>query len=788
MNGSGLRLPESYGDKALLEPDALLGMVLDQLPVVLFATDRDGVIRLARGRGAVRLGPGAVGRNAFELFRDVPHVAENLRRALAGEEVTSEGMSDKVWWETRYMPLRSPDARIVGVVGVTMDATARKRAEEELKKVNARLTELDELKARFVANVSHELRTPLALVLGLTERMRRTEGEGGRHAADLASVDHHARLLLKHVNDLLDVAKLDAGRVQPDYAEVDLARLVAVAAASFEMVAAERSIELTVERPQELVAQVDPDQVERILLNLLSNAFKLTPRDGRVRLALSRTGDQATLLVGDSGPGVPPSRRQAIFERFVRLERGDEARFGGTGLGLSIVRDFVTLHGGTVTVDDDPMGGARFAVTLPVHAPAGVEVRPRVAPVTTLPIVQPARAADAPQPLPSTGRPLVLVVEDNPAMRRFVSETLGDAYQVLSAEDGEGGLARARESRPAAIVTDLSMPRMDGEQLLRAIRADSALADTPVLVLTAMADDAARVRLLRQGAQDYLLKPFGAEELLARVGNAVTLRRAQVLLAHELRSTSRNVAELAEQLVEQRRNLRHALDSMNAAREDAANAGDVKSALLDVLSSEVHAPLDELRRDAEELAGDQGLAGEARKRADGLRRRAAGLVETLEEVLRQADLQGTRLSVRIDDVDVGTLVRDLAADLAGRAAHTGAVLRPRVAEGRIPARTDARLLRILLTNLVNEALARVDARGTVALEASSGPSGPTIEIAWRSAESGRHDGPTLGSAIVHHVAGALGARVARTRATRGGDGTGAGDQEIATVTLPAPTG
>ncbi|MGD0526715.1 MAG: PAS domain-containing sensor histidine kinase, partial [Polyangiaceae bacterium] len=348
-----------------LSSEQLLGLVLDQLPVVLFATDRQGVILIARGKGAVRLA-GAVGRSAFELFADSPAVTDNLRRALGGEAIITEGENDHVWWETRYMPLRGPEGAVEGVVGVTMDATARKRAEEDLKKANVRLTELDALKARFVANVSHELRTPLALVLGVTERLRRSAGEGAASARDLASIEHNARLLLKQVNDLLDVAKLDAGTTQPAYAEVDLARVVALAGAQFESIAAERGVAFIVVTPETLPAVVDPDMVEQVLFNLLSNAFKLTPRGGTVRCALERAEDQAALTVADSGPGVPPARRDAIFERFVQVERGDEQRFGGTGLGLSIVRDYVQLHHGTIAVDDATEGGARFVVRLPL--------------------------------------------------------------------------------------------------------------------------------------------------------------------------------------------------------------------------------------------------------------------------------------------------------------------------------------------------------------------------------------------------------------------------------------
>jgi signal transduction histidine kinase len=779
---------------ALAQSEQLVGMVLDQLPVVLFATDRNGVILLARGKGAVRLGPGAVGRSAFELFADAPSVAQNLRRALAGEAITTEGENDHVWWETRYMPLRGADGAVEGVVGVTMDATARKRAEEDLKKANVRLTELDALKARFVANVSHELRTPLALVLGVTERMRRSEGADATrapNARDLATIEHNARLLLKQVNDLLDVAKLDAGTAQPAYAEVDLASLVALAGAQFESIAAERGVTFTVATPDALPAAVDPNMVQQVLFNLLSNAFKLTPPGGTVRCALEREGDQAAMTVADSGPGVPPSRREVIFERFVQLDRGDEQRFGGTGLGLSIVRDYVQLHGGRIAVEDAAEGGARFVVRLPLAAPAGAEVRPQV---DARPLhdgamngLAPLRASvDVEETSPAAdGRPLVLVVEDNPEMRRFMADALGRELSVVTAEDGERGLATARARRPAAIVTDLMMPRMGGEKLLGAVRADRALADTPVLVLTARADDEVRLRLLREGAHDYLLKPFAAEELLARVRNAVALKRARDLLAQELQSTSRDVGELAAQVVEQQRNLRYALDSTRAAREDAERAVAAKSDFLGAFAEQVRPPLASLKRDAETLSARGDLPREAGATVGAIASASSHLVEAVDALLGYADVHGGRLSTRPEDVDVAQLARGVVDDFAGRAGKKGITVELAADAGLAPVRTDARLLRVLLANLVGDAVEACPA-GAVAVAVSHGPRGHVIRVGGAGGAGGSGssprppDGLALGRVIVRHVADALGASLDLD----GGDGP---EGTRVTVTLPRPS-
>ncbi len=244
----------------------------------------------------------------------------------------------------------------------------------ELERLYTQVRQLDQLKTEFFANVSHELRTPLTLILGPTERLLGSAGLAAEQRRLLETVALNARTLLKHVNDLLDVARLEAKRMEMHYAAADLARLVRVGAAHFEAVASERQIALSVEAPDSLPAEVDAGKVERVLLNLLSNAFKFVPDGGRARVSLRAEGGNAILAVADSGPGVPPELRGAIFERFRQGEGGTARRQGGTGLGLAIARDFVALHHGTITVGTAPEGGALFIIVLPLKAPARARV------------------------------------------------------------------------------------------------------------------------------------------------------------------------------------------------------------------------------------------------------------------------------------------------------------------------------------------------------------------------------------------------------------------------------
>src|SRR5881296_1361405 len=431
-----------------------------------------------------------------------------------------------------------------------------RRANEELASLYEKTKELDELKTQFFANVSHELRTPLALIIGRTERLLATAGleEGARR--DLEVVVRNAGTLLRHVNDLLDASKLEAGKMRLEYRDTDLARLVRLVAAHFDVLAEENRIAYGVETPGELHAQVDVEKFQRLLLNLLSNAFKFTPAGGRVRCTLREEAARGTavLEVADSGPGIPAEQREAVFERFRQLAGGSTRRFGGTGLGLAIAGDFTQLHGGTLAVGDAPEGGALLRAEVPLQAPEGAHVVAMAAEEAVVTeaarhSIEALRSRTAARPMAAgeEGRALI-VVEDHPEMNAFICETLADRYRVESAFDGREGLEKVLELRPDLVLSDVMMPEMSGETLVREIRARSELDAMPIVVLTAKGDDALRVELLREGAQDYVTKPFSAEELRARVANLVTMKRARDVLQHALASRLRDLEALAGEI------------------------------------------------------------------------------------------------------------------------------------------------------------------------------------------------------------------------------------------------
>jgi PAS domain S-box-containing protein len=406
---------------------------------------------------------------------------------------------------------------------------------ERLTRRNEHLTQVGEAKARFFANVSHELRTPLALILGPVEKhLRETPGMDASLRRDLEVVQRNARTVLRHVNNLLDVAKIEAGRGTSDYTRTDAAVLVREVSRHFSALADEQHITFVVEAPARLLVDTDAVKLHSIVLNLMSNAFKFTPAGGRVRMTLREAGQRFQLEVGDSGPGIPADQRQAVFNRFEQLEGEGTRRHIGTGLGLSIVRDFAALLGGTVSAGEAPECGALFVLDLPIAASAGTIVRPAAGESAVTPAVEDvvdalrqARVTEPPVRTTTGAAGRVLVVEDSPDMNRFIANCLSsEGFDVTAAFDGVQGYETATAEHPDLVVTDIVMPRMTGDELIRRLRQRPDFRSTPILVLGAKSDDELRLRLQRDDAQDYLDKPFSVDELRVRARTLVARKRA----------------------------------------------------------------------------------------------------------------------------------------------------------------------------------------------------------------------------------------------------------------------
>ena len=575
----------------------------------------------------------------------------------------------------------------------TAEALAAARAaNDQLQDANARITqlyektlELDQLKTQLFANVSHELRTPLTLILGPVSKRLAAGDLGAEERRDLEVVDRNARLLYRHVSDLLDVAKIEAGQMQVQYAQTDLARLTRFVASHFEVLAGEKGIRYTVDAPDTLPAQVDTEKCQRILLNILSNAFKFTPTDGMVALILKTADDSAILQVRDNGPGIPAAMRTAVFERFRQVEGGAERRFGGTGLGLAIVKEFVDLHGGTVEVEEAPGGGALFTVTLSLFAPAGIELQATpsaLAGEIDRQVVEELRESHnpaAPQNA-AADAPLVLVVEDNPDMNTFITETLARHYRVITAFDGREGLSKALAVRPDLILSDVMMPRMSGDQMVAALRRHAKMADVPIVMLTAKADEELRVKLLQDGVQDYINKPFAVEELLARVGGLVAERKRTL---DKLLRLNADLERRVEERTAELKGANQELDSFAYA-----------------VSHDLRAPLRAMHGFSQALVEDYGerLEGDAREFLEQITIASRKMGELIDGLLTLS--RSTRGELRHDRVDLAALSERLLAELS--AAEPTRQVAWHI-EPTLTARGDACMIEVVMRNLLGNA-------------------------------------------------------------------------------------
>lgn len=487
-----------------------------------------------------------------------------IRQAASGEFVRYEvqaygddaGLSE-ITTDFSLRPIRGKSGEVEYLLPEGRNITERKQAEnevarqaEELRVLNERLKELDRLKTQFFANVSHEFRTPLTLMLGPLESAL-TAIDAEKHpdvAENLATSHRNALRLLKLVNTMLDFSRIEAGRVQASYQPTDISAFTAELASIFESACEKAGLRLRVNcAPLNGGEQVylDRDMWEKIVLNLVSNAFKFT-HEGEIEVCVATVDGQVHLTVRDTGVGIPQEELPRMFERFHRIDNTRGRTLEGTGIGLALVQELVKLHGGAVTVDSEIGKGSIFTVSIPLGkahldperigratdltstgvAPAAyIEEALRWLPDESTIMTDPDQVA-APE-VPAGAKPRILWADDNADMRIYVSRLLAGQYDVQAVADGEAALEAARAQPPNLILSDVMMPKLDGFGLIRGLRDDPRLRDIPVILLSARAGEESRVEGLEAGADDFLVKPFTARELQARVGAHLKLAQAR---------------------------------------------------------------------------------------------------------------------------------------------------------------------------------------------------------------------------------------------------------------------
>ena len=395
----------------------------------------------------------------------------------------------------------------------------------ELKQAEATsLKELDEAKTKLLTNISHEFRTPLTIMLGMARLIKEHPDEWFRKGSEKIIQNGHA--LLHLVNDLLDMARLEAGAMTVNCLQQDIITQLRYLVGSFSSVATEKNIDLQFSpHSGEFIMDFDADKLMQIVSNLLSNALKFTPKDGKVELSTENLLSQHSfsIRVKDNGPGIAAEHLPQIFDRFYRIENPLLQSQSGSGLGLALTRELITLMNGTVSVESEPGAGTQFTITLPVTNEA--PLKEKMTEIETLEFTDSAERFQINKlPPDNTSAPVVLIVEDNRDLTEYLQHILATEYRVVSAADGKSGLEQAFELIPDIIVSDVMMPVMDGIALLERLKSDIRTSHIPVVMLTAKADITSRLTGLEKGADEYLAKPFHEKELRIRLRNLIDMR------------------------------------------------------------------------------------------------------------------------------------------------------------------------------------------------------------------------------------------------------------------------
>lgn len=624
-----------------------------------------------------------------------------------------------------------PDERYLNflelVGSLVATAIGNARAYEYERRRAEALAEIDKVKTQFFSNVSHEFRTPLTLMLGPLEDALSVPGTPAKTRDHIEVAQHNARRLLKLVNSLLDFARIEAGRIQGQFAPLDLATLTTDLASMFRSAMQRAKLGFEVDcQPLGEPVYIDQHMWEKVVLNLLSNAFKFTMQ-GKVRVQLRRQNDHAVLEVSDTGVGVPEEELPHLFERFHRVHGTQARTHEGSGIGLALVHELVKLHGGCVEVASRRGVGTTFRVRLAfgtVHLPAeritaAASPAPYAHAAETHVYVQEAlrwlpeaggvgpsmvggpREDPDPQPdarFASTFGSRVVLADDNADMRSYIRGLLGSLYEVEAVGDGAQALEAARRRRPDLIVSDVMMPHLDGFELLKALRSDGGLSDVPVILLSARAGEESRIEGLRAAADDYIVKPFHAHELLARIGATLEL-----------------TALRRESLERQQRQLEE---------EDRQ-----KNEFLAMLAHELRNPLAPIRNAGELLARMFSDNTQAQGVVAVVRRQVAHLSHLVDDLLDVSRITQRKIELRKETIEVAEVIRQAVETVEPVIRERGHDLQIQSNHRPLPVYGDVSRLVQCVVNLLTNAAKYTEAGGRIHVTSRKQGQAAVIEVA-----------------------------------------------------------
>jgi signal transduction histidine kinase/AraC-like DNA-binding protein len=462
------------------------------------------------------------------------------------------------WWITTWA-LIIYSSVVIGIIILMVNVRTRRfkiKSELEKKEFEAeKLHEVDEIKTRFFTNISHEFRTPLTLILGPAKQLsEQLKDEAARIKADL--IHRSAKNLNRLVDELLDISKIESGEMKLKACPLNLVKIVKESALSFSSLAERRKITFNINSTvDELIVYVDKNKVDKILSNVLSNAFKFTPEGGKVDVGIQIhpefiSGSQSVsatsvnikipkqvrddrfveISIRDTGIGIPENQIDKIFDRFYQVDGSHTREHEGTGIGLALTKELVELHKGRIEVESKEGKGSKFKIIFQLG-----KNHLRQEDICEELCTEDIAASEHDEFIDTkefhkseielSEKPVLLTVEDNPDVRNYISMILGNEYRIFEAKDGEEGLDKAFECIPDLIISDVMMPKVDGFQLCKKLKTDLRTSHIPVIMLTAKATMQDKINGFEIGADEYIMKPFDAEELRARIKNLLEQRK-----------------------------------------------------------------------------------------------------------------------------------------------------------------------------------------------------------------------------------------------------------------------